>query len=158
MVSKKEPLIQCLGDLDELTSAVGLFAEEVESLLQNDELDVSVQTPLYYLMSALAKKPGDTGKTFSTDFCLHLEKRIDFFQSQLPPLTKFILPRGNIHYARSVCRRVERNLVLGDTEECVNIAQYINRLSDYLFVLARYWAMLSGQKVTFLRLFCVFFF
>jgi cob(I)alamin adenosyltransferase len=148
MVPKKDALIQCLGELDELTSSVGVFAGEVANVLQNDELDTYVQTPLYYVMSALAKTPeNDFQKTFSIDYCIQLEKRIDDMQALLPPLTKFILPRGHIHYTRSVCRRVERNLVLRDTEECANIAQYINRLSDYLFVLARFMAMKTGQKV-----------
>ena len=74
----------------------------------------------------------------------YLDKKIELINNDLPPLKEFILPGGNdvcsrIHLARSICRRAERDLVSLNNKEKISpeILQYINRLSDYLFVVAR---------------------
>ena len=84
-----------------------------------------------------------------------LEKRIELINKQLPPLEEFIIPGGSetsarLHVARSICRRAEQNLVsLKNIEKLsTNILKYINRLSDYLFVLSRLVIDISGSKET----------
>ncbi|KAB0369901.1 hypothetical protein FD755_017863 [Muntiacus reevesi] len=83
---------------------------------------------------------------------LELEQWIDRYSRQLPPLTAFILPSGGksssaLHFCRAVCRRAERRVVplvqMGETD--ANVAKFLNRLSDYLFTLARYTAMKEGN-------------
>ena len=84
-----------------------------------------------------------------------LEKRIESINKQLLPLEEFIVPGGSeagarLHVARSICRRAERNLVsLNNIEKLsTDILKYVNRLSDYLFVLARFTIDISGGKET----------
>lgn len=82
----------------------------------------------------------------------YLEEKIDFWQENLEPLHNFILPGGSedvalCHLTRAVCRRAERSLVkVSDSLTCLdkNISAYLNRLSDYLFVMARFLAKQSG--------------
>jgi cob(I)alamin adenosyltransferase len=82
-----------------------------------------------------------------------LEREIDAMDEQLPPLKNFILPGGTVgaaslHVARTVCRRAERWIVALSQEENINpsVLHYVNRLSDWLFVAARYENMLSGGQ------------
>ena len=81
----------------------------------------------------------------------YLEQKIDFMEESLPPLKNFILPSGSmtgatLHHARTVCRRAERLAVVCSNQEKINdmVLQYLNRLSDFLFVLARYENHQSG--------------
>ncbi|EHH66694.1 hypothetical protein EGM_03737 [Macaca fascicularis] len=91
--------------------------------------------------------------TFESGPILELEQWIDKYTCQLPPLTAFILPSGGkissaLHFCRAVCRRAERRVVplvqMGETD--ANVAKFLNRLSDYLFTLARYAAMKEGNQ------------
>uniref|UniRef100_A0A4W2C9E9 Corrinoid adenosyltransferase MMAB n=1 Tax=Bos indicus x Bos taurus TaxID=30522 RepID=A0A4W2C9E9_BOBOX len=90
--------------------------------------------------------------TFEAGPILELEQWIDKYSRQLPPLTAFILPSGGksssaLHFCRAVCRRAERRVVplvqTGETD--ANVVKFLNRLSDYLFTLARYTAMKEGN-------------
>ena len=151
-VSKDNARIQCLGSIDELNASIGLalvtstedHAAELESI-QNDLLNIGGE-----LSIPLVEKP-----LLHADRVDFLEKRIESINKQLLPLEEFIIPGGNetgarLHVARSICRRAERNLVsLKNTEKLsTNILKYLNRLSDYLFVLARLVIDITGDKET----------
>ena len=145
-VSKAHPLVDCYGDVDELNSCIGL----VTAQLNDENLKSSlfkVQNQLFNLGSNLACDNEDIRKKLPQISKKHiqwLEQEIDQHQSNLPELKNFILPGGHIAAAscqlcRSVCRRAERKLI--EVSESTNIAslyiEYLNRLSDYLFVMAR---------------------
>ena len=131
--------IECLGGVDELNSIIGLILTEnvpqINTLkkIQHDLFDVGGELSIPNYKKIDIKKVS------------FLEKELDRMNDTLAPLKDFILPGGSkaasySHLARTVCRRVERNLfLLNDTEEVnKNALKYINRLSDFLFVLARY--------------------
>ncbi len=139
--------VEAYGNIDELTSFVGLLRsldidEDIKSQL------VEIQRRLFDIAGLLACDKGkltDKLRKISTSDVEFLEKKIDYFTSKLPPLKAFVLPGGQYevsicHICRTVCRRAERSVVkLADTEEIDNnIIVYLNRLSDYFFVLSRY--------------------
>ena len=102
--------------------------------VQNDLLNIGAEISM----------PGSKKKFLNKDRILFLEKEIESINKDLPPLEEFILPGGNdlcsrIHMARSICRRAERDLVSLNSKEQISpeVLKYINRLSDYLFVVAR---------------------
>ncbi|MFN7119954.1 MAG: cob(I)yrinic acid a,c-diamide adenosyltransferase [Saprospiraceae bacterium] len=142
---KSHMRIEAYGTVDELNSWIGLLRdvadyEEIKDLLKN------IQDRLFTLGSNLASDPDKdmiTPDVFESDVEL-LEKAMDTMNEQLPPLKNFILPGGHTtvsfcHIARCVCRRAERQVVELALHEPVEerIIRYLNRLSDYLFVLAR---------------------
>nr|XP_045743436.1 corrinoid adenosyltransferase MMAB isoform X2 [Mirounga angustirostris] len=119
----------------------------------------SIQCSLQDVGSALATPRSSAREAhlrhaaFEAGPILELEQWIDKYSSQLPPLTAFILPSGGkgssaLHVCRAVCRRAERRVVplvqMGETD--ANVAKFLNRLSDYLFTLARYTAMKEGNQ------------
>lgn len=137
--------IEAYGTVDELNSWIGLLRdstadESVQSLLKN------VQDRLFTLGSNLASDPDKdmlTPDILEADV-MTLETAMDQMNETLPPLKNFILPGGHptvshAHIARCVCRRAERQVVALAQNEPVEmiVVQYLNRLSDYLFVLAR---------------------
>jgi len=145
-VPKYDIRIEAYGTVDELNAFIGLLRDrEIDT--HSKEILLEIQERLFTLESSLAQD----GKQLKVDLpVLHtddvelLEKEIDDMNEQLPPLTAFVLPGGHpvvsyCHIARTVCRRAER-LTLRMNEkfpvDSLNI-QYLNRLSDYLFVLAR---------------------
>ena len=106
---------------------------------------------------ATPRQSGKEGKVNHTAFDVenvdNLEKWIDAMDAELPPLTNFILPSGGfaaaqLHVSRTVCRRAERSLVgLLEEEQIDEVAyKYVNRLSDYLFMLARFCAQSEGKE------------
>uniref|UniRef100_A0A8D0GV25 Corrinoid adenosyltransferase MMAB n=1 Tax=Sphenodon punctatus TaxID=8508 RepID=A0A8D0GV25_SPHPU len=110
----------------------------------------NIATPLSSAREAHLKRT-----SFTDQPILELEQWIDKYSEQLPPLTAFILPSGGkssaaLHFARALCRRAERCVVplVRAGEVDANAAKYLNRLSDYLFVLARYAAMKEGKEET----------
>jgi len=151
-VSKADPRIVAYGAVDELNSSIGLaisFLRSKQQLL-SDMADVllQVQNDLFVLGSDLADPswPQANGKTPRTSqkMASALEPIIDRFESELKPITFFILPGGSVessllHHSRGVARRTETAVVLLSKSELINpaIMVYLNRLSDLLFVMAR---------------------
>lgn len=147
-VSKSESRIQAIGEIDELNSYIGLVITQIpDHLTQNLQ---AIQSTLFSLGAHLATdNPGILGnmKLLSLHDIMLIEEMIDALDNELPPLTQFILPGGHTsiahtQIARAVCRRAERTLIQwvlteGKEEYQVAIA-FLNRLSDYLFMLSRY--------------------
>lgn len=151
-LSKDHIRIEAYGTVDELNSCIGLLAStindaEMEGLLRN------IQSRLFTIGSNLASQPGKdmiTPDLKEEDIAL-LEQSIDKMQDSLEPLKHFILPGGSqsisaAHLARTVCRRAERRCVsLSNTSEVdPSIILYLNRLSDFFFVVARWLAHKEG--------------
>ncbi|MCK6387763.1 cob(I)yrinic acid a,c-diamide adenosyltransferase [Zoogloea sp.] len=139
-VSKNSLRIHTLGEVDEANAAIGVLLceempDEVRQLLtnvQHDLFDLGGEVCIPGMEMITAKQ------------VQHLEDELDRFNDDLEPLKDFILPGGTraaalCHQARTICRRAERMIVALGQEEAVNDAprQYLNRLSDLLFVLGR---------------------
>lgn len=141
-VSKTNPRVCAMGDVDELNSQLGVVvAYASEHVALNDLIPVlsGIQNDLFDLGSELAI-PGYT--QLRDEHVATLDAHIQTFNAYLTPLKEFILPGGSqiaahMHVARSVCRKAERS-VLTVTELSALPQQYLNRLSDLLFILARY--------------------
>ena len=141
-VSKSSILIVLLGDIDELNSFIGIIDS---SFLLKD-----IQIWLFDLGTIIANPNKKYSFDVSQEFTKILEKEIDMMTQQLPKLTNFILPSGNIHLSRAIARRCERKLVdvitNGDYKHIDdNCLVFLNRLSDYLFTLARYDCYMKGK-------------
>ena len=139
--------IESYGTVDELNSFIGLVRDHLTNEELRGELK-SIQETLFTIGSHLAADPSKDNlwipEIKPTEIEL-LEKGIDRMQESLEPLKNFILPGGHpvvshCHVVRCVCRRAERNVVaLSEIETIAPILiQYLNRLSDYFFVLARF--------------------
>lgn len=150
-VSKDSARIGVLGSLDETSSLIGValargVVEELQDPLRR------VQNALFNLGGELAV-PDRKMNMVSKDDVDWLEKTLDGWNGLLPPLKEFVLPGGSLsaaylHHARSVCRRAERHLVtLNQKEPVTGVAlAFVNRLSDFLFVAARYQNMKDGSE------------
>lgn len=146
-VPKFHPRIEACGTIDELISWIGLLRgfHENKSRIQTLLFIQDNLMSFAAIMSLHDKDKSETGDRLSADkSSLVLENEIDTLESSLPPLDHFILPGGHIlvsycHIARCVCRRAERAvLMVNNTSEIPSfICTFLNRLSDYLFVLAR---------------------
>ena len=145
-VAKDHDKIEAYGTVDELNAWIGVLSDAPENAERRPLLK-EIQDRLFTVGAELAAEPDQHRKKlpelFETDITL-LETEIDRYTEVLPPLRAFVLPGGHplvsyAHVARTVARRAERQTVkLGRSEE-VNplIIKYLNRLSDYLFVLSR---------------------
>ncbi|MEM7373555.1 MAG: cob(I)yrinic acid a,c-diamide adenosyltransferase [Bacteroidota bacterium] len=139
--------IEAYGTIDELNSYMGLIGDQAE-VVDFLPLIRNIQHELFTLGSHLANDPQQSRfvlPDISADSILALEESIDNMNTQLPELKNFVLAGGHIansfaHVARSVCRRAERRVVELHTQEPIStdILAFLNRLSDWLFVLARY--------------------
>jgi cob(I)alamin adenosyltransferase len=139
-VSKSDLRVDAYGTVDELNSYLGLLFEE-------DQI-IQIQDRLFTLGAMLATEPGNAKVKvphLTEEDVIVLEKGIDTMEASLEPMKHFILPGGNqtvsfCHIARTVCRRAERLTVALNSIEPIDplIIKYLNRLSDYLFVLSRY--------------------
>jgi cob(I)alamin adenosyltransferase len=148
-VPKDHPRVEAYGSVDELNSALGVAVSFIRQRRVTAALQ-SVQNELLNLGSELAGESGpraEKARMFvdPEGKIADLERLIDEYDAKLPPLRTFILPSGSqagalLHLARSVCRRAERAVVSLSSREDVNphLVVYLNRLSDLLFVLARY--------------------
>lgn len=145
-VSKASLKIDAYGTIDELNAWIGVLRDDAANANRRDILK-EIQDRLFTLGADLASEPEQTKKKlpdlFETDIEL-LEKEMDAMNEVIPPLRLFVLPGGHqavsfAHVARTVCRRAERLIVALTDEEFVNplVVKYVNRLSDYLFVLSR---------------------
>ncbi len=152
-VPKDHIRIESYGTVDELNSYIGLLRDHEMGELYRNFL-CEVQDRLFVVGAILATPPDKeilkSGKErldisrIAEDDILMLEHEIDRMDASLPPMTNFILPGGHItvshcHVARCICRRAERLAVQLSHNDSVDpmVIRYLNRLSDYLFVLAR---------------------
>ena len=156
-VPKNDIRIDAYGTVDELNSWIGLINDQLNSPEFKNELK-DIQDRLFTIGSSLACDSDKESKMklpdlHETDIKL-LEIKIDEMTAQLPPMKSFIVPGGHItvssiHITRTVCRRAER-LIVGIKQHDLfvdeKIIQYLNRLSDYLFTLARYAAEKLGVE------------
>lgn len=145
-VPKSELRIDTYGTVDELNSYIGLLRDQPVNE-KRKEILVEVQDRLFTIGSILATEPGNTKVKIphvnEADIqCL--EKEIDAMEQTLPPMKSFVLPGGHpsvsfCHVARTVCRRAERLTVALNNAEKIDelVIKYLNRLSDFLFVLSR---------------------
>lgn len=145
-VSKSASRVSLYGEVDELNSCLGLANSMLEKPVQTV---ITLQSRLFDLGAMLANPDAEqSGSCLAVDF---LENEIDKMMTELPELKNFVLPAGSqascgFHLARSVCRRVERSAV---NEKCSDeVIQFLNRISDYLFTLARYTNKKSGIEDT----------
>jgi ATP:cob(I)alamin adenosyltransferase len=147
-VSKTDPRLEAYGTIDELNSFIGLMLSVMDEKAESAGNIRWIQQKLFNIGGCLAT---DTTSFQLPDSCKimasdveRIENMIDVLTEGLPEQRSFILPGGTeaasyAHVARTVCRRAERLILAlsGDTEVPPELLQYINRLSDYLFVLAR---------------------
>lgn len=135
--AKFMPRMNAIGSIDEANAAIGMIEFESTTLdeIQNDLFDMG------------AEVAGATTVKITEDKIKWIESMIDHYNSQLEPLNSFILPKGAHHFARTVVRRAERDLWYWYATEAEDHAKedisklplvYLNRLSDLLFVMARY--------------------
>ncbi len=154
-VPKYHLRIETYGTVDELNSFIGLLRDQ-DIKNSHKKFLVKTQEDLFTLGSILALNPDKKNAKppkWRSAAVKGLERRIDRMEGDLEPLSSFILPGGNTvvsycHLARCVCRRCERLCVLLNENEKVpaHVLTFLNRLSDYLFVLARALANESGAE------------
>jgi cob(I)alamin adenosyltransferase len=162
-VAKTDPRIEAYGTVDELSSVLGMARASNElrddSAAGKEDLERwmrRLQNELFHLGAELATRTNDIPdgmRRLKGEDWQRLEEHMDEMNSTLGPLKDFILPGGGplgaqLHLARTVCRRAERHAVALAAAEDLgqDVLRYLNRLSDYLFVLARLAARLTGHK------------
>lgn len=146
-IEKDSERIHCIGDIDELNSALGVvLGHDLKPELRNMLLET--QQMLFNLGGELAM-PGT--EVITAENVARIEEWLESLNRDLPPLKEFILPSGQppvgvIHLARAICRRAERSVIALSRSEPCNPATriYLNRLSDLLFVMARAVARATG--------------
>lgn len=166
-VSKNHARIQAYGTVDELNAALGL----ARSLLNDDRSPLpaekktraleelaDLQNLLFTVGCDLATRIEDRWDGMpivSEKHVQDLEAQIDSLNDSIPPLTDFVLPTGTptvstLHLARTVCRRAERDALTLRDEEPIGdaVIPFLNRLSDYLFVLSRWLTLSAGENET----------
>lgn len=146
-VAKSHERIDAYGNVDELNSFIGLLKDQEAVEMRIEQQLYWIQETLFSLGSILATESGFKGfelPKITQIEITQLEQWIDHYDNQLPKLKNFILPGGHqtvslCHVCRTVCRRTERGISkLAEQEELdKHILPFINRLSDYFFILAR---------------------
>jgi cob(I)alamin adenosyltransferase len=151
-VPKSHLRIEAYGDVDELNSILGALVASLPPACKELAQPLqAIQSDLFHVGAWLATTPDSPAianlQAIGQEQIQALESAIDRLEERLPPLTHFILPGGHpaatwAHLARTVCRRAERHVVRlaheSDRANLEGVIVYLNRLSDYLFVLARY--------------------
>lgn len=145
-VLKNNDRVDAYGDIDELNSIIGLSITHTDDAGIKNIL-LQIQKDLFALGAQLANPQHKKQKAkadFSINKITFLEKEIDKCEAEIEPITSFILhggatPAAFLDWARTVCRRAERKMVALNTKEKLDnhLIIYVNRLSDYLFMLAR---------------------
>jgi cob(I)alamin adenosyltransferase len=156
-LSKADLRIETYGTVDELNSYIGLIRDQDVNLKRKEVL-IEVQDRLFTIGSILATEPGNEKvkiPVLAESDVVFLEKEIDAMDGELPPMRFFVLPGGHpsvsqCHIARTVCRRTERLAISLSVQEKVDpvVIKYLNRLSDFLFVLSRKMAHELGVEET----------
>ncbi|MEW9672914.1 cob(I)yrinic acid a,c-diamide adenosyltransferase [Ammoniphilus sp. 3BR4] len=156
-VSKQSPRVEAYGTCDEANSMIGLalsFLPQEERWNEFHQILHTVQTKLFHVGAELATPQGkEVGWKIAEEDVCFLEEQIDQWDAKLPLLANFILPGGHptgsaLHVARTMVRRAERTAVEIQKDEDMSkvVLQYLNRLSDFLFVAARYINHLMGSR------------
>ncbi|MGY0219453.1 cob(I)yrinic acid a,c-diamide adenosyltransferase [Endozoicomonadaceae bacterium StTr2] len=155
-VSKTHERIEAIGTVDELNTWVGLLINEIKT---TQILAEELQAPLENIQHRLFDLGGELAmpgyQLIQEDFVTDLETMLDQFNKDLPALKNFILPGGSqlacyCHMVRTIARRAERRVIAAkEAGEDINapLMQYLNRLSDLMFVLARVTARESGGEI-----------
>ncbi len=149
-ISKGDLVLESYGTIDELNCYIGLVADHIFQNDDNYTLLLEIQNNLFIIGANLAKSPDNKViklPLLPSKATHNLEERIDIMEKDLQPLKNFILPGGHptlsfCHLARTVCRRAERLVVRLSQNQNIepDFIIYLNRLSDYFFVLARFLA------------------
>lgn len=156
-VRKNSARLEAYGTVDELSSCLGAISSDkgCDAEVRGQILDV--QNELFNVGSYLATKPAESEEprcaSLDAAKLQELEGWIDALDEQTPKIRAFVLPGGcelasKAHIARTVCRRAERRILdLAETEYVdPAVVTYVNRLSDYLFITARYFNFLQGEE------------
>ena len=143
-VLKSDIIIHCLGEVDELSSVIGVCL----SFSQNSSISEflkKIQNNLFDIGGHISMNL-DENSIVNENMILDLDDQINYLNQELEPLEEFILPSGdnfssNLHVARAIARRAERSAVslYNDSLDNNPVIMYLNRLSDYFFVLSRYY-------------------
>jgi len=155
-VSKGHLRLEAYGTVDELNSYLGLFITEIEEQKVIDTLQF-IQHKLFTVGSYLATDTATTqlnaASQIKTEDIQKIEQAIDEIDNKLPKMKGFILPGGCksaslAHICRTICRRAERYICRLAEVENVNdeVLTFVNRLSDYLFIIARYECLLKNKE------------
>jgi cob(I)alamin adenosyltransferase len=165
-VPKDDPRVEAYGTVDELNSLLGVVRAELQrssaAEVERGELDAQlaiIQSELFDLGTILATPPKDRWEGMTAiqlEDITRLEAELDAMNDVVPALEEFILPGGGacssqLHLARTVCRRAERRslgVAAGD-DDAANALAYLNRLSDWLFVAARWHSRLCDEPEAF---------
>lgn len=154
-VKKNSPRLEAYGTLDELSSRLGVIAADPDCSQEVKGQLLEVQNELFnvgaYLATAVPEGKKPECSSLDTSKIGQLESWIDALDEQTPKIRAFVLPGGSktaaeCHVARTVCRRAERAILTLAEEEYVDpaVIRYVNRLSDYLFIAARFQNFMQG--------------
>lgn len=152
-VPKTDPIFELLGNLDETNAFIGVAVSHLrETKFPVNDL-YSIQSTILAIGACIASNNPESAPVLKkldkiTD---QLERQIDRWDKQLPPLKNFILPEGtpgaaSLHACRTLARRSERSFHAWTTGELEAISRYLNRLSDYFFQAARYANFIAGHR------------
>ncbi|MBQ9474297.1 MAG: cob(I)yrinic acid a,c-diamide adenosyltransferase [Bacteroidales bacterium] len=164
-VSKASQRVEAYGTVDELGAHIALLIEMSRPLMPEQVRFLQrVQNELFVVQSRLATADLQVMKQMpqlATGAVENIEHQIDLLTSQLPPMKAFVIPGGTVasaqcHVCRTVCRRAERNIVAlsascdeEQKKDIFSMQQYINRLSDFLFVMARRLVLVEQKEEIF---------